>query len=137
MISLHPKWFGPIWRGEKTWEVRKRAPMLATPFKVYMYCTQGEEKWLAGIVGKREAYQMNGKICGEFICTGIVDYEPPWKDKVFGTCLTAKELYAYEAGCGKLSYMRIVSPRAYDTPLELKDFGLRKPPQGWCYVEEI
>ena len=27
--------------------------------------------------------------------------------------------------------------KIYDTPKELSDFGLKRPPQSWCYVEEL
>ena len=40
LISIHPKWCELIFSGEKTIEVRKTAPKLETPFKVYVYCTK-------------------------------------------------------------------------------------------------
>lgn len=40
LISIHPKWCKLIFSGEKTIEVRKTAPKLETPFKVYVYCTK-------------------------------------------------------------------------------------------------
>lgn len=40
LISIHPKWCKLILSGEKTIEVRKTAPKLETPFKVYVYCTK-------------------------------------------------------------------------------------------------
>ena len=41
MISIQPKWIEKIANGEKTIEVRKTRPKIETPFKVYMYCTNG------------------------------------------------------------------------------------------------
>lgn len=40
LMSIHPKWCKLIFSGEKTIEVRKTAPKLETPFKVYVYCTK-------------------------------------------------------------------------------------------------
>lgn len=40
MLSLRPQWCKKIFDGEKTIEVRKSAPKLQTPFKVYVYCTK-------------------------------------------------------------------------------------------------
>lgn len=40
LLSIQPKWCKLIFSGEKTIEVRKIAPKLETPFKVYVYCTK-------------------------------------------------------------------------------------------------
>lgn len=40
LISIKPQWCQKIFSGEKTIEVRKTAPKLETPFKVYVYCTK-------------------------------------------------------------------------------------------------
>ena len=40
LLSVKPKWCKLIFSGEKTIEVRKTAPKLETPFKVYVYCTK-------------------------------------------------------------------------------------------------
>ncbi len=40
LMSIKPKWCKLIFSGEKTIEVRKTAPKLETPFKVYVYCTK-------------------------------------------------------------------------------------------------
>ena len=41
LLSIQPQWCEKIASGEKTVEVRKNAPKLKTPFKVYMYETLG------------------------------------------------------------------------------------------------
>ena len=40
LISIHPKFCKLIFNGKKTIDVRKTAPKLETPFKVYVYCTK-------------------------------------------------------------------------------------------------
>lgn len=137
LMSLNPKWIELILQGVKKREVRKRAPLLRQPFKVYLYCTKGEEAWMAGIKGKYESYQMNGMVCGEATCVSITEYNRPFGNCIFGTCLTAKELYEYAGPNDKLSYMALEDPITYEKPVPLSAFGLKRAPQSWQYVEEI
>lgn len=48
LISIQPKWCAKIASGEKTVEVRKTKPKIATPFKVYIYCTLPPREELFG-----------------------------------------------------------------------------------------
>ena len=138
LLSLHSKWVKKIINGEKIYEVRKRAPICSFPFKVYIYCTKKcDEQYLAGITGKRKCYKLNGTVCGEFTCKQIFYVFPPYKDKTHGTCLTAKELYEYDGGSGKLNYLEISNPVLYDVPKSLSDFGMERPPQSWMYCKEL
>ena len=136
IMSLHPKWCNLILQGMKTREVRKRAPLQRTPFKVYLYCTKGEEAWMAGVKGKRDSYQMNGMVCGEATCVSITEYGRPFGNQIYGTCLTAKKLYEYAGANNKLSYMILENPITYDKPKELSEFGLKHPPMSWQYVQK-
>jgi predicted transcriptional regulator len=43
VLSIRPKWCEKIAIGEKTIEVRKTRPKLDTPFKAYIYCSQGND----------------------------------------------------------------------------------------------
>ena len=137
MLSLNPKWFEPIMNGKKTFEVRKRAPLQEHPYKVYLYCTMnGGPIYRAGIKGKIKPYLMNGTVCGEFTCVSTTDRNPPWKDNIGGTCLTAPEMYVYAGKAEKLSFMAIKDPIIYDKPKHLSDFGIKYAPQSWCYLKE-
>jgi len=136
MMSIHPKWIELILQGVKTREVRKRAPLLRQPFKVYFYCTKAEEAWMAGIRGKRESYRMNGKVVGEATCVSITEYNRPFGNAIYGTCLMPKDLYNYAGASDTLSYMALENPITYDKPMELSEFGLSRAPQSWQYVEE-
>lgn len=138
LISLHPQWVKKIMSGEKIYEVRKRAPLCKVPFKVYIYCTKnGEEQFFNGNEGKSAGYKLNGTVCGEFTCTRIFKVLPPYKDKTNGTCLSARNLYEYDSGYGRLQYMEIKNPILYDTPRTLSDFGIKLPPVSWMYCEEL
>lgn len=136
LMSLNPKWIELILQGIKKREVRKRAPLQRTPFKVYLYCTKGEEAWMAGVKGKRDSYQMNGMVCGEATCVSITEYSRPFGNNVYGTCLTAKELYEYAGNVDKLCFMVLENPITYDKPKELSEFGLKRAPQSWQYVKD-
>ena len=141
MLSIRPKWCEKIASGEKTIEVRKTRPKMNTPFKCYIYCTQG------GVA--LGAWGKHGKVIGEFTCDRIYELAPinhAPDDVEKQACLTREEIVNYLKGTGY--GWHIVDLRIYDTPRELREFiGLRntrfgaapydikRPPQSWCYVE--
>lgn len=141
IISIQPHWCELIAEGKKLVEVRKTFPSAyAKPFptapsgfdkfKSFIYCTQ-----------KGKSYLSQGKVIGEFTCSGIETYG--YNENGYGlkdekkllelSCLTAEELYHYLQG--KKAYGWGVSDLVmYDKPRELSEFGLERPPQSWCYV---
>lgn len=149
LISIRPKWCEKISSGEKTIEARKTKPKLETPFKCYIYCSQGSDV--------RRFRGSWGKVIGEFTCDAItrVNLCGFWDDsgkqldnRLKETCLTSKEFCDYLGE--KVGYgWHISNLKIYDTPRELSEFtGLRetrfgaepvqimRPPQSWRYVEE-
>lgn len=197
LISIQPKWCHRIIDGEKKIEVRKTKPKLATPFKVYIYCSAGSYDWRKDIWATAyfppsgECTNMSQMVIGEFVCDGIKTYyaddfvgaedvdgtiiaEPKdgefayWIPEEKETCLPYEEILAY--GNGKTLYgWHISDLKIYDKPKELSEFGrgcdaehineihcrdckklvsfddccevmckpLNRPPQSWCYVEEL
>ena len=179
LLSIRPKWCQKIVSGEKTIEIRKTRPLMATPFKCYIYCTlQGMNDFFRAELGgdvarwNREKWgSRKGAVIGEFVCDRIdrlvrVGFDgsgEPAKYCVSGAdglvqsvdgirgaaCLPREELETYlggHEGCG----LHISGLKVYDTPKELSEFtGLRdtrfgaepykfkRPPQSWCYVEEM
>lgn len=69
LISIKSRWCDLIMNGKKTVEIRTSRPKIDTPFKCYIYCTQGSG---------RNTYAGNGKVIGEFICDRISEYEMEW-----------------------------------------------------------
>lgn len=157
MLSIRPKWCEKIASGEKTIEVRKTRPKMETPFKCYIYCTQG------GVA--LGAWGKHGKVIGEFTCDRIYELAPinhAPDDVEKQACLTREEIVNYLKGTGY--GWHIVNLKIYDTPRELSEFRracpnswycescamywenngtcgneslqLKRPPQSWCYVEE-
>lgn len=131
MLSVRPKWCEKIISGEKTVEVRKAVPKVEQPFECYIYCTR------SGVA--RGALGKQGKVIGEFVCEQIKDYgivRPETYGEYAGTGLSAAEMAAYSAGRPVYGW-RISDLRIYDTPRELTAYGIKRPPQSFCYVEDM
>lgn len=173
LISIRPEWVEKIANEIKTVEVRKTKPYLETPFKCYIYCTQGNDA--------RRLRGSWGKVIGEFICDrvetikaatepyGIYDVDD---DFVAQTRLVDGALWDYGEGATLYGW-HISKLEIYDQPKELNEFWLppelycekercggcpydqvadvngeysfdcewkrplTRPPQSWCYVEEL
>lgn len=141
LISINPKWCGLIANGTKTVEVRKTRPKIETPFKAYIYFTKSKDYhyW----IGRRHPYaddiDANGKVIGEFICDWITSLKADSTIQAVynashNTCLTAEQIMQYANG-GKLYYWHISNLKIYDKPRAISEFGLKRAPQSWCYVE--
>lgn len=88
LISIRPEWVNKIIEREKTVEIRKNRPNLETPFKAYIYCTNGVGKNTVNIPITRERLWQhyaetgsmeclnchigNQKVIGEFVCDDIL-----------------------------------------------------------------
>ena len=157
MISIRPKWCEKIARGEKTIEVRKTRPKkLKNPFKCYS--TQGRDA--------RRLRVSWGKVIGEFTCDGFWIGSPRNTTPIFcmAACMDGFDTEKYAKD--KILYgWHIADLKIYDTPKELSEFRrvcvndlycescamywenggncgneslrLKRPPQSWCYVEEV
>ena len=166
LISIRPKWCEKIISGEKTIEVRKNRPKLQTSFRCYIYCTLPKyphEDFIATDYPKPQFYG-GGKVVGEFTCDHIYELEthspggcyyvkgedqPTINDVARQSCLNLRDMHEYLQS--KVGYgWHISDIKIYDTPRELREFtGLRqtkfgaesvpitRPPQSWCYVEEL
>ena len=163
LISIRPEWVEKIANERKTIEVRKTKPYLETPFKCYIYCTQGNDA--------RRLRGSWGKVIGEFICDrvetikaatepyGIYDVDD---DFVAQTRLVDGALWDYGKGATLYGW-HISNLKIYDSPKQLSAFKglckievgcgecpyynytkmecdgrtIKRPPQSWCYVEDF
>ena len=162
LISIQPGWCKLIALGKKTVEIRKTKPKLETMFKVYIYCTKEKPTFTQSAFCEGIS---NGKVIGEFICDCMTPLynvcTDDWsllrgglhaieKQLVGMACLTEEELHEYSNG--KYCYAWHISDlKIYDKPKELSKFisskpknkfrahgdNLTRPPQSWCYVEEL
>lgn len=165
MISIRPEWVAKILSGEKTREVRKSAPKLETPFRCYIYETQGktDTPWI-----DEEGHMIfrgRGQVVAEFICDRIVTMSASYKNieranRGFSfyeeTRLSDRQIIDY-LGNGVIGYGWCISKlKIYDKPKQVTDFSvirnipveyaygtarqrytLERPPQSWCYVEDL
>ena len=151
LISIRPEWVEKIANEWKTIEVRKTKPYLDTPFKCYIYCTNTRPFLVWG-----DAF--NGHVVGEFVCDrvetikaatepyGIYDVDDYF---VAQTRLVDGALWDYGKGATLYGW-HISKLEIYDTPKPLSEFmglwktkfgyapvEIKRPPQSWCYVEEL
>lgn len=127
LISIQPKWCEKICSGKKTIEVRKTKPTLETPFKCYIYCTQGKFKDL-GVIGET-MYQKRMKVIGEFMCYKIDDF--PYDDHIgFPTPQYEGDPSYYDCGAGYWITCDELN-KACLTQDELMDYGRRDTLYGW------
>ena len=165
LISIKPKYCELIASGKKTIEVRKSRPKIETPFKCYIYCTYGQknENYMLGKRGKVIGEFVCERIVENFKylvtpkgleCACLSEQEVceylgfnggyGWHIsdlKIYDQPKELSEFYAIaESGsdccCGCVWH---------ETPLEEMPCrtctGERKylyrPPQSWCYVEDL
>ena len=148
LISIRPEWCEKIANKQKTIEVRKTRPKIETPFKCYIYCTK------SGKILSRGVEILNGCVIGEFVCDMIIesDHVQNWVYITEHSSIPGPDLYKYcgedENGDTKYCFGWHISDLViYDKPKELKEFSkywdyfidnqTPRPPQSWCYVEEI
>lgn len=158
MISIQPKWCELIASGKKMVEVRKTKPKLETPFKVYIYCTQGKDLLTSvnGIVNKpneividlttdSEIQELNGTVIGEFVCDQIdeIGYSPEMHGKYISdiddihyvSCVDFEQMFDYLAD-GYGYGWHISDLVIYDKPRELGEFHKPTLPTGLRYEDD-
>ena len=165
LISIKPQWCELIASGKKTVEVRKTKPKLETPFKVYIYETQGRTETPFVDEEGHHIFKGRGQVIGEFVCKNITYIDARIDsdgDRHLGNtlflksrmCLSDDELFSYlykgeNENNGGWAWHIFDLVIYHKMPRELSEFtGLRKtkfgyepikitrPPQSWCYVEE-
>jgi predicted transcriptional regulator len=124
LMSIQAKHNRNIESGAKKAELRTVAPKLETPFKVYTY--------ESGLDGRH-------KVVNEWICNDITTWLmyiglPAHLSIV--ACVSNDYIWKYcDRGRKDICEMRISALKVYDKPKELSEFGVKRPPQSWCYVE--
>lgn len=161
LISIRPRWCQKIVNGEKTIEVRKNRPKLATPFKCYIYETRGLVEKDGTIT-----FRLGGTVIGEFVCDTYVTDKTFGHDALFNAAACMDEDDAADYANGSPLYGWHISDLViYDEPKELGEYRrvciddlycdscamywnnggncgneslrLKRPPQSWCYVQEV
>lgn len=124
IATIKPQHLGNIRAGRKLYEMRKTCPK-DVPFKV-LCCQSGS----------------GGQIMAEFEVREPVKALPRiWPVLVKETCVSLSEAEAY-AGDDLVWFWDInnmidyCSTKGYRVR-NVAEFGLKRPPQSWCYVEEL
>lgn len=158
LISIQPQWCKMIFIGKKTIEVRKTAPKLKPPFKVYVYESIGQGEGAGAVVG-------------EFVCdekhdirfTGasyMINNDISLTNSIARqSCLQFDDMFSYLGVKGGAA-LHITKVKRYDKPKELEVFwsvrctnktgdcekcevkpacinNITRAPMSWCYVEEL
>ena len=128
LISIKPQWCELIASGKKTVEVRKTKPKLETPFKVYIYETQGRTETPFVDEEGHTIFKGRGQVIGEFVCDSIYPfhydlsngfYEP--REFLWGSRLSLEQLKDYVGGSIGYSW-HITDLVIYDKPKALSEF---------------
>ncbi len=147
MLSIRPEWCARIAIGEKTVEVRKTRPKIEPPFKCYIYETKAESEIPWVDEEGHFIYKGRGAVIGEFVCDHVM---PIFNNTLLpasipdelvleklSPCLTDREIKEYLGNRSKGYGWHISDLVIYDTTRPLSDFGLKRPPQSWCCVQEV
>ena len=159
LVSIQPKRCELIASDKKAVEVRKTKPKLDTPFKCYIYCTKAKDFFSIGggmYIAADKLYRLptgeikfgdgfelaanwagkydednflNEKVIGEFVCDKILQFNNG--KTIYGWHISDLKIYDKPKELGEFY--------KYDTTdsEEEKRIYLKKPPQSWCYVEEL
>ena len=147
LMSIKPKWCEKIFSGEKTIEVRKTAPKLKPPYKVYVYCTNSrfDITDIDDLTSKsvRVVSEGRGKVIGEFVCDEKHDIQFTGASYLINndisltngiakqSCLWFDDMFSYLGVKGGAA-LHITAPKLYDTPKELSEF---RKPDVWYTTE--
>lgn len=167
LISIRPEWCEKIINGQKTIEVRKTRPKLDTPLKCYIYETKAinHHSILVDLDGEQRTIfeKGRGKIIGEFICDKIIKAECgeyvkiPANQRGMGAYellnyADEKTVYGWHISnlviydkpkpldwfrqCHKCPYGDLQNCTEHEYSCD-GTYKLTRPPQSWCYVEEL
>jgi predicted transcriptional regulator len=124
LLAIHPRFARLILRGEKTFELRRRAPGLRAGSWIALYATAPEQA-LTGLVRAEEI---------------LVGHPESLWDKVRDGCaLEPREYWKYYAGASRAVGIRLADPIPFSEPLRLAQLrriwpGFR-PPRSFCYLD--
>lgn len=118
ILSLHPEWWKRILSEEKTLEIRKTAPHpVYFPLRVIVYLTVPV-----------------CRVVGEFTCITARKITGSYEEIAAESCLRPCQLKNYADGKAIRAW-EISNPIQYEKPRRVEDYGMKRPPQSWCYLE--
>lgn len=139
LLSIHPKWAKLIYEGKKTIEWRKNKPRLVPspplrtykePIKIFMYETAPVCK-VTGLFywqGTKNIIIRDPDYEGQEICKEA-------KEVIEMGCVPLDDLKKYQGNKEKIFGWICGVFEKFEQPKHLADFGLKRAPQSWQYVE--
>ena len=117
LISIKPKYWEKILSGEKVWEFRK-CRIDGNVFYVY-------------------ATAPVSKVVGRFCIAGCLQARPEsiYEAIIEHGCVTKEEFMDYYKGKRNAYAHAICNVKKFAEPKPLSAFGLKRPPQSFCYTE--
>lgn len=127
IMTIKPVYLGNIRRGKKVYELRKRAPVCDIPYKV-LCCESGAD----------------GRIVAEFIVDeekvlfpNEITADPALLDELCLDKFGVNYYLKFEQGhllhvSDLVDYCSAKGRKV----LNVRDFGLERAPQSWCYVKD-
>lgn len=131
ILSIHPKWAKLIYEGKKTIEWRKNKPKIFFPgLKVYIYETSPVRK----VTGFFYWQGTKNLIIRDPDYEGQEIHEAA-KSVIENGCVPLEDLKKYQGNKEKIFGWICGVFEKFEQPSQLSDFGLKRPPQSWQYVE--
>ena len=164
LMSIKPQWVAKILNGEKTIEIRKKFPKDYVGW-VYIYCTKGKTTFEKTLVRYHDGEVVARFWCDkveEIFTIGMYYHETKTLDKnelPRLSCLSCTDLDNYLQGRNGYA-IHITKLEIFDKPKEISEFlvfshivdgvdahnqpkqfkilkHITRPPQSWCYIENI
>lgn len=131
ILSIHPKWANLIYEGKKTIEWRKSIPMKMHPLKL----RDGDPKVKVYIY---ETSPMK-LVTGFFYWGGVKFFDARFMTnqtpEVKSGQVPAEDLKKYQGDRCSICGWLINKPMQFKGIIGIEQFGLKRPPQSWCYTE--
>lgn len=126
LISIHPRYVGQIMAGDKTTELRRRAPACSPGDLVVVY----ETSPTMAIVGIAEISHVECRAPHTL-----------WDSVRATSGVTRREFRAYFAGTRRACAIHLTGMQRFRQPVTLAEIkrlapGFR-PPQSWCYLQSL
>lgn len=122
ILAIHPEFASLIMDGYKKYELRRRFPLEAT--EVLLYATTPVCK----VVGSFRVGQIH-----TMATERLYNFLGGAKE----TKLLPKDYYRYFYKQEFATGVEVLSPEKFPEPLSLSHFGIKYPPQSWCYVTKL
>lgn len=127
ILSIHPKWAEKIYAGEKKIEWRKTKPKsYDREMKVYLYETAPVKKVTGYFMVERFGWVNKNDSDFKFLIREKVEK--------LG-CVSIEALKQYQGDSLELFAWYVGKVVQFKNTRSLSDFGLKRPPQSWCYTE--